>query len=242
MCAFGVWRVLSVLCYVGTPLCANAADFEVNYMYNYDNEITQDQLEGESPATPCQAAEFSRWDKLFISLEDSHMKQNMLLESLEQCCGGVASLKAQVETLAEGACQQCLPSLETACRGQAEQASLRLQRGLAELGEEGAERERRMNSTFHQLLHVSREQNARLKKLEEGGIHREEAAAGGGPITPRPGGSGEGLGLGVKSSGSKEQEVTSQLDAAKVERALVAITTELQKVQVQLSRLVERLG
>ncbi|XP_071768503.2 pentraxin-related protein PTX3-like [Centroberyx gerrardi] len=253
MCVFGVWRVLCALCYVGASLCVNGVEYEVNYADSYDNEISQDQQEGGSPATPCLAADFSRWDKLFIALEDSHMRQNMLLESLEQCCGGLASVRTQVERLARGTCQQCLPSLEAACRGQTEQASLRLQRGLEELRQEGAERERRFNSTLQQLLHGSHEQNARLKRLEEGSVHRAEASGGGrpagaghsgtGPITQRPGVLGAGLGLGAKplpSSGLKEQEVTSPLDVAKMERALVAIATELQKVHVQLNRLMEQ--
>ncbi|XP_029937630.1 pentraxin-related protein PTX3-like [Myripristis murdjan] len=253
MCVFRVWRVLCVLCYVGASLCMNRVEYEMNYADNYDNEISQDQQEGGSPATPCQAADLSRWDKLFIALEDSHMRQNMLLEALEQCCGGMASVRAQVERLAQGTCKQCMPSLQSACRGQMEQVGLVMQRSLVELRDEATEREARLNSTLHQLLQGGHEQNAMLKRLEESS--RAEASGGGqpvgsehsgiGPTTQKPGGSGPGLGLGVKpfpSSGLKEQDVTSPLDMAKMERALVAIATELQKVNGQLNRLMERVG
>ncbi|XP_029316156.1 pentraxin-related protein PTX3-like [Cottoperca gobio] len=242
-----VWHVLCVLGFVGASLCVNEVECEGNYAGNSDNEISRDQQEGGTPTTPCQPADVSRWDKLFIALEDSHMRQNMLLESLEQCCGGTVSLRTHVEKLAKGACMQCLPSLESACRAQAEQASVRLQHGLLELREQGAERERRLNVTLHQLLHGGHEVNARLKQLEEGRSHRvvPSGAAGSGmgrQPTPRPGGFGAlAFGLGMKpfTSSLKEQEVTSPLDMATMERALLSIATELQSVHLQLSRVME---
>ncbi|XP_037602317.1 endophilin-B2-like isoform X1 [Sebastes umbrosus] len=237
-----IWRVLCVLGFVGASFCVNEIEYEGNYADHYDNEISQDQQEEETPTTPCQAADFSRWDKLFIALEDSHMRQNMLMESLEQCCGGMVSFRSQLDKLARGTCQQCLPSLETACRAPAEQTSVRLQQGLLEIREEEAERERRLNATLHQLLHSGHEGNARLKRLEEGRGHRAEPM--GHKPTPRPGGLGAAFGLGMKpfTSGLIEQEVTSPMDMATMQKALVAIATELQKVHLQLSRVIEQAG
>ncbi|KAF1374648.1 hypothetical protein PFLUV_G00231290 [Perca fluviatilis] len=236
MHVFRIWRVLCVLGLVGASLCVNEVEYEGNYADNFDNEISQDQQEGRTPTPPCQAADISRWDKLFIALEDSNMRQNMLLESLEQCCGGMVSLRTQVDKLVKGTCQQCLPRLESACRAQADQASVRLQQGLLELRGEEAERERRLNATLHQLLHSGHEGNARLKRLEEG-----RGRMGHQP-TPRPGGLGAAFGSGMNpfTSGLKEQEVTLPLDIATMERALVAIATELQKVHLQLSRVTEQ--
>lgn len=167
------------------------------------------------------------------------MRQNMLLESLEQCCGGLVSLRTQVDKLAKGTCHQCLPSLESACRVQAEHVSVRLQQGLFELRGEEAERERRLNASLQQLLHSSHEGNARLKRLEEGRGHRVVPSGGSGTghqPTQRPGG----LGTKAFTSGLKEQEVTSPLDMATMEKALVAIATELQRVHLQLSRVIEQ--
>ncbi|XP_074548774.1 pentraxin-related protein PTX3-like [Halichoeres trimaculatus] len=249
MHVFETWRVLCVLGFVSASLCVNEVEYEGNYADNYDNEISQDQQEGENPTPSCQTAEFSRWDKLFIALEDSHMRQNMLLESLEQCCGGMHSIRAQVDKLAQGTCQHCLPSLESACRLQAEQASVKLQKGLLELREEEAQRERRLNTTLQQLLHSSHEGSAHLKRLEEtSGLRAVPSAAGGSRVghqpTQRPGGLGAAFGLGVKpfSSGMKEQEVTTPLDMAGMEKALVAVAAELQRVHLQLSRVIEQAG
>ncbi|XP_045919248.1 uncharacterized protein LOC123979384 [Micropterus dolomieu] len=249
MHVFRIWRVLCVLGFLGASLCVNEVEYEGNYADNYGNKILQDQREGESPTTPCPAADITRWDKLFIALEDSHMRQNMLLESLKQCCGGMVSLTTKVDKLAKGTCQQCLPTLESACRAHAEQASVRLQQGLVELREEEAERQRRLNTTLQQLLHGGHEGNARLKPLEEGEGHRVVPSGAadsrmGHQPTQRPGGLGASLGLGMKPFPSllKEQEVTSPLDMATMEKALVAIATELQKVHLQLSRVIEQAG
>lgn len=206
-------------------------------------------LSGETAITPCQAADFSRWDKLFIALEDSHMRQNMLLESLGKCCGGMASLRTQVDKLAKGMCQQCLPSLESVCRAQAEQTRVRLQQGLAELREEEAERERDLNATLQQLLHSGHEGNALLKRLEEGRGHRVVPSGAADSRmrhqpTQRPGGLGVAFDSGMKPFPSvlKEQEVTSPLDMATMEKALVGIATELQKLHLQLSGVIEQAG
>ncbi|XP_051252366.1 pentraxin-related protein PTX3-like [Dicentrarchus labrax] len=249
MSAFRIWRVLCVLGFVGASLCVNEVEYEGNYADNYDNEISQDQQGGETPTTPCQAADFSRWDKLFIALEDSHMRQNMLLDSLEQCCGGMVPLRTQVDRLAKGTCQHCLPSLESACKAQAEQMRVRLQQGLVKLQKEEAERERSLNATLQQVLHSSLEANARLKRLEEGRGHRVVPSGAadnrtGHQPTQIPGSLGAAFGLGMKPLPSvlKEQEVTSPLDLATMEKALVAIATELQKVHLQLSRVIEQAG
>lgn len=228
-----IWLVLCV----GSSLCVNEVEYVMNYEDSYDNEISQDQPEGESPTTPCHA-DLSRWDKLFIALEDSHMRQNMLLESVEQCCGRMVSLKTQVEELTKGMCQQCAPSLESPCRVQAEQASLRLQKGLVDLRDEEEERERRLNTTLQMLLRSRQEDDAWLKRLEE--------IISSGPTdsrmrhqpTPRP----EGLGMKLFTSSLKEQEVTSPVDEASVESVLVAIARELQRIHRQLDKVIEQVG
>lgn len=161
------------------------------------------------------------------------MRQNMLLDSLGQCCGGMAWLRTQLDKLVRG---KALPSLEPACRLHVEQARLRLQQGLLEVQEEEARRERNLNATLQQLLHRSQEGNSLLKVLEERWGHRA-APPGGAESKPghRP----------TQKPAPpllKEQDVTSLPDAATVEKALVAIATELQTVHLQLSRVIEQVG
>lgn len=160
-------------------------------------------MPGETAATPCQAAELSRWDKLFVALEDSHMRQNMLLESAGQCCVGTASVRNQLEKLVKAG----LPRLEASCRAQAEQAGVLLQRGLAGLSEEGAARERTLNATLRGLLQRH----------------------------------GEGAGSGTTLT-SAQEAAAPPLDVAAMEKALVVIATELQKVHLQLAALIQQAG
>ncbi|NWU33179.1 PTX3 protein, partial [Hylia prasina] len=75
-------------------------DYELMYV-NLDNEI-----EGPAPATEeaascdCQR-EHSKWDKLFIMLENSQMKENMLLQALDELPRvELQTLKAELSRLA----------------------------------------------------------------------------------------------------------------------------------------------
>ncbi|KAK2826495.1 hypothetical protein Q5P01_020709 [Channa striata] len=203
----------------------NEIEYEGNYVDNYDNEISQQQQEEE----PCQAADLSRWDKLFIALEDSHMRQNMLLESLEKCCGGMVHLRNQVETLSRATCQQCVPSTESACKAQVEQASRMWQKGLSELRDEEAEREARLNATLKMLVRSEHEGNARLpvpSGAEDSGTGHHDIYFGDEAIL----------------HDLQGQEVTSPVAMATVERAMVAIATELERVQQHLSSVIKQAG
>lgn len=156
-------------------------------------------MPGETTATPCLAAELTRWDKLFIALEDSHMRQNMLLESVDQCCVGTASVRNQLEKLLKGS----LPRLESTCRAQAEQARVLLQRGL----EEGAARDGAVNAALGQLL----------QRL------------------------GAGPELKTLTSAPEERDAATPPLAA-MEKALVVIATQLQKVHLQLAAVIQQAG
>ncbi|NWT32428.1 PTX3 protein, partial [Cardinalis cardinalis] len=75
-------------------------DYELMYV-NLDNEI-----EGPAPATDeaascdCQR-EHSKWDKLFIMLENSQMKENMMLQALDELPRlELQTLKAELSQLA----------------------------------------------------------------------------------------------------------------------------------------------
>lgn len=172
------------------------------------------------------------------------MRQNMLLDSLGQCCGGMASLRTQLDKLVKG---KALPSLESVCRLHVEQVRARLQQGLLGVKEDEARRERDLNATLQQLLRRSHEGNVLLKTLEDSWGQRAAASGGAGgkmrhrPTQP-PGGPGVALGLGAKQASPllKEQDVAPLPDT--VETALVAIATELQTVHLQLSRVIEQVG
>ncbi|XP_019727803.1 pentraxin-related protein PTX3-like isoform X2 [Hippocampus comes] len=191
---WGVLRLWAVLC---TMACVGSSPHnnQVDYADVYDNEVASEQEDSLQPQTSCQSAELTRWDKLFIALENSHMRQNMLLESSESCCGATASLRAQVDRLARTTSHQCPPW----------QSALKLlHQDLLELREEGEARERRFNATLQMYNHSK-----------------------------------------PSALGLKEQEVTHEVTAPpadSVEKALVTIATELQRLYVQLGRVIQQAG
>lgn len=192
---------------------------------------------------PCEAAELSNWDRLFTALEDSHMRQNMLLDSLAQCCGSMVSLRTQLDKLVKG---KGLPGLEAVCRLHAEQAGVRLERGLLELREEEARREGALNATLQQLLRRSLEGCSSEESWGHGATPSGGAESGeaGGRPTQTPGALGATAGSGRMRASPllKERDAASPPDAAAVVKALVAIATELQSVHLQLSRVIEQVG
>lgn len=165
------------------------------------------------------------------------MRQNILLESVEQCCGGMVSLRSQLDKLIRGESQQSPPSLVSACRAQTQQEALRLHHSLAELRRDGAEMERRMNATLQEILQSRREDSARLNRLEEAVSESSKHHT-----NQRPGGLGRTFSLGVKAfpSEQEEQELSSQVDLDMIKGSLVVIARDVQKVYLQLSTVIQQ--
>lgn len=154
------------------------------------------------------------------------MRQNILLESAERCCGE----RSQVHTLLKETFRQYAPSLVSVCRAQAEQAGLRLWDILGELSRDGAEMERRINTTLELILQSRYEEMARLKRLEEA------------VTSLSVGGRWSLSGIKPLSSGLEEQEITPPGDADTTTGKLVAKATEGQRVHLQLSEMMEQAG
>ncbi|KAK7904069.1 hypothetical protein WMY93_016676 [Mugilogobius chulae] len=198
----------------------NDVEYETNCGENYDNEISLDQE--DSPSLDRCRDDAPRWDKLFTALEDSHMRQNMLLSSVEQVCGGgVAPVKMLWDKLTKG----CAANVERICNAQAEQIHSKTQREFVNVMSYNADMERNLNLTLQHILHQSHQTNARLKRLEDSP-----------KISPHPT-------LVTRAYGTttlKEQEVENQwLDKGSIGKTLVTIATELQRIQVQLSEVIE---
>ncbi|XP_019358747.1 PREDICTED: pentraxin-related protein PTX3 [Gavialis gangeticus] len=88
-----IFSLIIVCCAFGTSTSVlDEDDYDLMYE-NFDNEI-----EGvippaeETPSCDCQQ-EHTEWDKLFIMLENSQMKENMLLQSVDEI------LKVEMQTL-----------------------------------------------------------------------------------------------------------------------------------------------
>ncbi|XP_078140343.1 pentraxin-related protein PTX3 [Centroberyx gerrardi] len=60
-------------------------DIEVNYADTYYNEITEGEPQEPTPSpAPCKSPDLTKWDKLFSMLENSQMRENMLLQYADE--------------------------------------------------------------------------------------------------------------------------------------------------------------
>ncbi|XP_062960550.1 pentraxin-related protein PTX3 [Cynocephalus volans] len=130
-------------------LAENSDDYELMYV-NLDNEIDHGFHPTEDP-TPCDCSrEHSEWDKLFIMLENSQMRQGMLLQATDDVLRGeLQRLRAELGRLAGSLARPCAPTVPA-------------EAGLAPALEE--------------LLRASRDAGLRLARLEGAWTPRPEAA------------------------------------------------------------------
>lgn len=104
-------------------------------------------------ATPCDCRrEPSEWDKLFIMLEDSQMRESMLLQATDGLLRGeLRGLRAELGRLAGSPARPCAPA---------------------------APAEARLAPALDELLQASRDAGRRLARLEGAGAQRPEEAGG----------------------------------------------------------------
>ncbi|XP_022363533.1 pentraxin-related protein PTX3 [Enhydra lutris kenyoni] len=130
-------------------LAETSDDYELMYV-NLDNEIDNGLHPTEDP-TPCDCRrEHTEWDKLFIMLEDSQMREGMLLQATDDVLRGeLQRLRAELGRLAGSLGRPCAPP---------------------------APAEARLSRALDELLQASREAGRRLASLESAGTPRPEEA------------------------------------------------------------------
>ncbi|KAJ0062985.1 hypothetical protein NL108_010269 [Boleophthalmus pectinirostris] len=218
-----IWSVLWVCGCFAVSL--NEVDYDTNCSDNYDNEISMDQQDESPSMGPCQD-DAPRWDKLFTVLEDSHMRQNMLLSAVDQNCGGggLTAIKMLWDKLTKGAGHLCSANMEKICKTQAEQMHLKIRQEFLDIMNYNIEMEKNLNLTLQHILHRSHETNIRLKRLEDSP-----------KMSPHPTSIPKAYVSTATDSGLKGQEVENQwLDKGAIGKTLVTIATELQRIQHQL--------
>eukprot|EP00069_Balaena_mysticetus_P004689 bmy_04615T0 len=141
-----------LFCALWSAVSAEISDeYELMYV-NLDNEIDNGLHPTEDP-TPCDCSrESSEWDKLFIMLENSQMREGMLLQATDDVLRGeLQKLRAELGRLAGSLARPCAPVAP---------AEARLARALDE------------------LLQASRDASRRLARLEEAGALQPQEEAG----------------------------------------------------------------
>ncbi|XP_014070800.2 pentraxin-related protein PTX3 [Salmo salar] len=198
-------------------------DIEVNYGDSYYNEITEGEpLEPTAIPTqaPCKVTEMTKWDKLFSMLENSQMRENMLLQYSDDIIKvELGSLRGEMLRFVAQYGGACGVAVETAGRRMSMQMEARLKESLEQLRQDrsiaagkyaGNSGDSHQETLLQQLLTAARTQASRLVKLENICLSNP------GPITP-PEAKGEDL----------------QQDVASAEM-MVALVTELAKTRAVL--------
>ncbi|XP_063772197.1 pentraxin-related protein PTX3 [Pseudophryne corroboree] len=97
--------MLPIHIFVCTIWCLASAVTIVVKSQELDNQIL---VTGEVTLTDCQIKDFSRWDKLFTMLENSHMRQNMLIQYFEEA---KEDLEKERATKSAQSCSNCIKNM-----------------------------------------------------------------------------------------------------------------------------------
>ncbi|NWV08926.1 PTX3 protein, partial [Ptilonorhynchus violaceus] len=148
-------------------------DYELMYV-NLDNEIEGPAPGNEETASCDCQREHSKWDKLFIMLENAQMKDNMVLQALHELPRlDLPALKAELGQLGT--------SLAGALAAVASRAVSQAERALARSGDRADEarrlRESEQGKVLEHVLQLSRNVSARLGRLESAWRGGAEAGA-----------------------------------------------------------------
>ncbi|XP_010209497.1 PREDICTED: pentraxin-related protein PTX3 [Tinamus guttatus] len=141
--------LLMLFCVFRASASALHGDDDYDLMYvNLDNEIEGPVLGPEETASCDCQREHTEWDKLFIMLENSQMKENMMLQAIDEI------LKVEVQAL---------------------QAELRRLTGsVASAVTAAAEKATSLSKVLEHILQLSRNVSSRLGQLESAWRHGPE--------------------------------------------------------------------
>lgn len=158
MAAFPI--ILWILHYV---ICILATDYEdVQYINGMPNKISV------LPDGSCRCQkELTKWDKLFVMLEDSQMKQNMLQHAIQEVCRvDCRRMQSEVHQMTAAFADTAARAVERAMLQLAARADWRPAYKVEDFGKSKTENESEQKNTLQQLLAVTQDLSVRLQALE----------------------------------------------------------------------------
>ncbi|KAK5868341.1 hypothetical protein PBY51_009367 [Eleginops maclovinus] len=228
------WTLPQAVCALSACVClvlTNEYDFEVNYTDPFYNEIGDGDTPEPTPTpVPCSTQDLTKWDKLFLMLENSQMRENMLLQYADDIIKvEMGSLRGEMLRFVAQYGGSCGVAVETAGRRMALQLDGRLRETMERFktrdqnsAGNSAGISNHQESMLQQLLSAARAQATRLTKLETSCFSNSPGA---------------GMGMDVKTVSKLpeaavnehlEQEVTSR------EGALDGLLAALQQTREEL--------
>ncbi|XP_059420661.1 pentraxin-related protein PTX3 [Carassius carassius] len=214
---------LQAMCLVvllSTAVPANYGhDIKVSFGEGYFNEITdEDQLVEATPTPspePCRSPVFTKWDKLFTMLENSQMKENMLLQYADDIIKvELQSLRGELLQFVAQYGGSCTSAVESMVQRAGIQTETRLQNAMDRVREVSADQYVQHDAALQQLLAASVNQATRMERLESSCLKLGAA----------------------KSFQARHlmQDVTETENGGRLHKTLSTISSELQTIREQL--------
>ncbi|XP_028818207.1 pentraxin-related protein PTX3 [Denticeps clupeoides] len=149
----------------------DAEDIDLNYGPSYFNEISEGEPQEVEPTPgpepPCASTELSKWDKLFTMLENSQMKENMLLQYADEIVKvELQEVRTELLHFMAQYGSTCTGAVDGAGRRLATQVNLLLQQTVDQLRANRLPTGHLQEALVQQLLHASDNQTNRLATLE----------------------------------------------------------------------------
>ncbi|KAM6122585.1 pentraxin-related protein PTX3 [Pterocles gutturalis] len=173
-----IFSLLTLFCVFRASVSVLDEDDDYDLMYvNLDNEIEGPVLGTEETSCDCQR-EHTEWDKLFIMLENSQMKENMMLQAMDEVLKvDLAALKAELSQLTAslaGTFAATTEKLTSRIMSQMEQV---LTRNCDHAEEAKRLQESEQGKVLEHILMLSHNVSARLGRLESAWLRRSQAEA-----------------------------------------------------------------
>ncbi|XP_029301959.1 pentraxin-related protein PTX3 [Cottoperca gobio] len=220
------WRLVQAVCVLSACVCLVLTyedDIEVNFADTYYNEITDGETPEPTPSqAPCSSRDLTKWDKVFSMLENSQMRENMLLQYADDIVKvEMASLRGEMLRFVAQYGGSCGVAVETAGRKMAVHLESRLRDTMEHLkprdqtsAGNSVGNSNHLEAMLQQLLSAARTQASRHAKLETSCLGTNAKT---GSQLPDAAGNEH-----------REQEVTSR------EVALDGVLTALQQTRMEL--------
>lgn len=147
-------------------------DIEVNYGEPFYNDITEEETPAPPSSTaPCAFPDLTKWDKMFLMLENSQMRETMLLQYADDI------IKVEMESLRQEMLRfvaqyggSCGSAVESAGKSLALQLEGRFKEMFDRLKPQEEPKVKsagiQLEATLQQLLSAAQSQASRLVKLE----------------------------------------------------------------------------
>ncbi|XP_071422542.1 pentraxin-related protein PTX3 [Pithys albifrons albifrons] len=172
----GMLALLTLLCVPGASGSALVEDHDYDLMYvNLDNEI-EAAAPGTEETAPCDCQrEHTKWDKLFIMLENSQMKENMMLQALDELPKvDTQTLRAELTQLTTHLAGTCAATLDKVTSHIVSQVEQVLERSRDQAEEAKRLQESEQGKVLEHVLQLSHNMSTRLGWLESTWLRRAE--------------------------------------------------------------------